>query len=263
MTTTTSAQAPTVESVIDNFVVIIGAQRCGSTLLHRMLDAHPEISMVKPARPEPKVFLDAGLTAAGLDAWIADRRSGFDPSAELFGEKSTSYIESPVAAENIRLLVPRARLIAIVRNPIERAVSNYRFSVANGLESDPLEVALQRELSGVVPDDVAHVSVSPFAYLQRGLYAEHLTTYEDRFGPDRLRVVMLEELVGRPDSLAGLYRWLGVSDSFRPQAFEAVNATDGDPPPLSSSLRSRLADYYRAPNTELADRHGLDTTRWN
>lgn len=263
MTATTHAEVPPVESVLDRFVVIIGAQRCGSTLLHRMLDAHPEISMVKPARPEPKVFLDANLTPAGIRSWVAHRRTSLDPRARLFGEKSTSYIESTVAAENIRTLVPKARIIAIVRNPIDRAVSNYRFSRANGLESETMEAALERELDGSVPELVDDVSVSPFAYLQRGRYAEHLARFEERFAPGRITVVMLEDLIGRPDAVADLYRRLDVRDSFRPDGIGSVNPSEGEPPQLSQGLRSRLADYFRTGNAELGDRHGLDTSRWN
>ncbi|MDH4278860.1 MAG: sulfotransferase [Acidimicrobiia bacterium] len=263
MTAATYAGTPTVESVIDRFVVVIGAQRCGSTLLHRMLDAHPEISMVKPARPEPKIFLDAELTAADLRRRISERLTSLDPAADLFGEKSTSYIESPLAADNIRRLVPDARIVAIVRNPIDRAVSNHRFSVANGLESDPLEVALERELEGWIPERLDDVSVSPFAYLGRGCYVDHLARYEELFGHDRLSVLMLEELIDRPESIATLYRRLGAAESFRPPGMGTVNAAVGKMPQLSSRMRSRLADYFRSGNAELAERYSLDILRWN
>lgn len=263
MTETTYARTPSIESVLGGLVVVIGAQRCGSTLLHRMLDAHPEISMVKPVRPEPKIFLDPDLTTAGLRRRIADRLASLDPAAELFGEKSTSYIESPAAADTIHRLVPDARIVAIVRNPIERAVSNYRFSYAHGLESDPMEIALERELDGWIPERVDDVSVSPFAYLGRGRYSDHLVHYEELFGFDRLSVVMLEELVDHPESIATLYQQLGVTDSFRPTTPGIVNAVEGEMPQLSSRMRGRLADYFSSGNVELARRHGLDIARWN
>lgn len=262
MTAATINGVPTVQRVLDGYIVIIGAQRCGSTMLHRLLDAHHEISMVKPARPEPKVFLHPGLDHGGLRTWLEERRTGLDPEARLFGEKSTSYIESPVAAGNIDRLVPGARLVAIVRNPIDRAVSNYRFSVANGLETDPIDVALSRELSGGQPHRVPGVSVSPFAYLERGRYIDHLDHYQRQSSADRLDVVVLEGLIEQPDSIGDLYRRLGVDDSFRPGSGVRSNAAEGDPPAVSRALRTQLREYFDSANGELAERFALDISPW-
>ena len=262
MTVATEIGSPTVERILGGFVVILGAQRCGSTLLHGLLDDHPEISMVKPARPEPKIFLDPDLTRAGLRSLLENHRKSLDPAARLFGEKSTSYIESPAAAAALDRLVPGAELVVILRNPIDRAVSNYRFSVANGLERDPMDVALSRELEGRRPEAVSGVSVSPFAYLGRGRYIDHLIRYEEQFGTGRLHIVLFEELIERPDTIGTLYHRLGVDPSFRPGRTNAVNATVGKPPDLSQALLGRLRRYFRSANLELAERFEVDISRW-
>lgn len=248
-----------VDRVLSRYLVIIGAQRSGSTLLYRILDDHPDISMVKPPRPEPKIFLQPDLDRTGLEQWLETRLSNLDQSAKLFGEKSTSYIESDVAAGSMARLVPDVRLLAIVRDPVRRAVSNYRFSVANGLETDSVETALSRELDGGQPPVVDGVSVSPFAYLDRGCYHRHL----DRFAGhgERLRVVVMENLTSSPSRQGELFRWLGVDDAFRSDT-TTVNAGEGPDASLSPDLERRLRRHFEPANEKLARQFDLDLSSW-
>src|SRR5262245_37213050 len=118
----------------DHFV-IIGAQRCGTTYLTRLLDEHPDVEMAKPFRPEPKFFLDDGAFGRGLDHY--DARFFTDDRARVRGEKSTSYIESELAIERIASLLPDAQVVVVVRDPVSRAVSNHRFSTEHGVEHLP------------------------------------------------------------------------------------------------------------------------------
>src|SRR5258708_4853167 len=116
---------------------IIGAQRSGTTYLYELLDEHSSVSMAKPKRPEPKWFLDPQKIKQGAKAWREPFFRGIP--AGFFGKKGTSYLEHPEAADAIMSVFPGARLIAILREPFARAVSNYRFSVENGSESLPIE----------------------------------------------------------------------------------------------------------------------------
>src|SRR5712691_8572726 len=109
---------------VDHFV-IVGAQRCGTTYLYRLLDEHPEIEMAKPLRPEPKFFLDDDRFPLGLSYYESQFFSEAGPRVR--GEKSTSYIESDVAAQRIKATLPGAPMVAVLRDPVERAISNYRF----------------------------------------------------------------------------------------------------------------------------------------
>ena len=118
---------------------IAGAQRSATTYLYRMLEQHPDITLAQPVRPEPKYFIRDGFSG-DLEAY---HREFFDQAGTpWFGEKSTSYIEHPVAAERIARCLPDAVIFFMLRDPVERALSNYRFSVMNGLESLPLAQAL-------------------------------------------------------------------------------------------------------------------------
>jgi len=121
---------------------IIGAQRSGSTYLYKVLNCHPEVSMAQPVRPEPKFFLNELLVSKGKKFYEETYFSSHKLGARYFGEKSTSYIESTDAAMRIKKYYPDARILIILRDPVLRAYSNYRFSVVNKLEPLSFEQAL-------------------------------------------------------------------------------------------------------------------------
>ena len=239
---------------------VVGAQRSGTTYLYELLDAHPEIEMARPVRPEPKFFLHE----ATRDLGAADYEAAcFDPgsTARVRGEKSTSYIESEAAAERIRAVFPDARIVFLLREPAARAVSNYRFSVANGLETLSMWDAFAREEDRVGRYDARAVSVSPFAYQQRGHYVDYVDVYARIFPREALHLMLHEDLVRGPDAIAALYAFLGVDSSFRPEVLgQVVNATEGEALPAAAveSLRAVFAES----NARLAERYGLDLSAW-
>ena len=242
---------------------LVGAQRSGTTYLYHLLDAHPDIQMARPVRPEPKFFLDEACRSLGRD-YYESTFFELDGDARVRGEKSTSYIESRAAAERIREFYPDARILFLLREPVARALSNYRFSVANGLETLPAWEAFEQEGRRRGEYDRSRVSVSPFAYTQRGRYVEYVSMYEEVFGADALHLMLHEDLVGGGDTLTSLYRFLDVSEDFAPPGVgNVMNATQGDPVPLTAAQYAELRGRFEASNAELADRYGLDLSAWD
>ena len=225
-----------------HFVAIIGAQRSGTTWLYRMLDAHPAITIAGPVRPEPKFFLDADAVAHGREQYLARFFPGV-AEGQLLGEKGTSYIEHPVVADRIRAFFPQAKAIAILRDPLQRALSNYHFTRQHGLETRSLRAVFLDDAPRPVLD--RRISVSPFDYLERGHYAEHLEPWQQVFDAD-LKVVVFEELVRNAEGLHDLYAWLGVDATFTPaEPAAAVNAReDHGPDPDEIAVRERLGGYF-------------------
>jgi hypothetical protein len=231
-------------------LLVIGGQRCGTTYLHTLLEAHPGIAMARPARPEPKVFCSDALADRGRE-WYVATYFAHAGDAQVLGEKSTSYIEDPEAPARVRRTLGEASVLAVLRDPVARAVSNWRFTSDHGLESRPLEQALAESLEEEADWDRSATSVSPFAYLSRGRYVEHLRPWLAAF-PDRVRVVFLPELLEEASSLADLYAWLGVDDGFRPaETGRVVNASSEAPPALPEALSRRLRAYYASSDEAL------------
>lgn len=233
-------------------LVVIGGQRCGTTFLYELLDAHPDIAMAKPRAPEPKFFLKAEEVSRGL-AWYEAKYFPDAAGAVLLGEKSTSYMESPSAAERAAELIPSAYVVALLRDPIARAVSNWRFSHSNGLEDRPLEKALEDSLKAPREWDPGTTSVSPFDYLKRGHYAALLSPWLERF-PGRLEVLFLADLVKDNAVVTELYGTLGVDRSFAPRDIVApVNDSKGPRATLSGSLERKLRRHYAESDRQLRD----------
>jgi hypothetical protein len=227
---------------VSRHLLIIGAQRCGTTYLHSLLDPHPEITMTRPARPEPKVFLSAELAARGRD-WYEATYFAHARSETLLGEKSTSYLEHPEAADRAASMLGVAEIIVMLRDPVARAVSNWQFSSENGLEERSLERALADNLRGARDWDRAVSSVSPFAYLERGRYADYLDPWYARF-PGTVHVRFFEELTSDEVELASLYKDLGVDPSFRPDNLgRPVNTSRRAAPELAPSLVAAVRRY--------------------
>lgn len=220
---------------------IIGAQRSGSTFLYQVLDEHPGIRMARPMRPEPKYFMDPGAVALGPSEYMK-RHFRDAPAAALLGEKSTSYLERPAAGARIQELFPKARAIAILRDPVERALSNHAFSVANGAETRSLaEVFLE---GAPRPSLSMATSVSPFDYVERGHYHLFLPPYFERFGP-RMQVLIFEETVGQLPAIQALYRWLRVDPTFVPPSLgQRINAAPAAPDPVLDAVRKRLRAIF-------------------
>jgi hypothetical protein len=236
---------------VTRHLLVIGAQRCGTTYLHDLLAAHPQIAMARPARPEPKVFLSAELAGRGRD-WYRETYFAHARDEVLLGEKSTSYLEYPAAAERAAEVLGSPLVLVQLRDPVARARSHWAFSSDAGLEERSLEEALAANLEGPLPWDPARTSVSPFAYLERGRYVDYLGPWLDRFGDD-VHVLFLEETRAGADVLAGLYAAIGVDPEFRPPAAgDAVNRSDREAPPLDDDLLARLHEHFRHSDRALA-----------
>lgn len=238
--------------------LIIGAQRCGTTYLRRLLDQHPAVLMAAPDVPEPKVFLSDEVLQRGLEwydaTWFADAAGRDDL---LLGEKSTSYLEHPDAAARAVRVLGGAQVIVQLRDPVERAVSNWQLSTRHGLETRDLVEALTANLAAPTPWDPERTSVSPYAYLERGRYVDYLAPWQEAFG-DRLRLQFLEDLRARP-VIGETYRWLGVDPDVRPPSLgEPVNQSTRRPPPLPSGLAARLRDWFAGSDRALAELVGRE-----
>ena len=241
---------------------IAGAQRSGTTYLYGLLDQHPEIQMARPLSPEPKYF----LTAASERADLADYLSTcFSPMrrCRVRGEKSTSYLERLDAARRIQTMFSDARFVLVLRDPVERAISNYWFSVQHGVEHLPVEAALSGEEERRQDFDRARFSVSPFSYVRRGRYIEDLAEYQRLFPRSSMKLIAFERLIADPArSLVDLFAFLGVAADFRPQhAPGAVNASERQAESYAK-LKRRLAESFVDSNRALAEAFDFDIGMW-
>lgn len=233
--------------------LVVGAQRCGTTYLHDLLDAHPQIAMARPVRPEPKVFLSE--EPIDRDDYVATYFGHADED-QLLGEKSTSYLEVPGVPERVASGLGSPRIVVQLRDPIARAVSNWSFSRDHGHETRTLAEALRADLAGEQQWDRSASSVSPVAYVSRGRYADDLARWVDRF---EVHVQFLEELLADPDLIGDLYAWLGVDPAVRPDIGDApVNPSTPVTESLDGDLVAQIRDFHADSDAALARLLGRD-----
>jgi hypothetical protein len=247
----------------DEHFFIVGAQRSGTTYLYQLCTEHPQIEMAQPIKPEPKFFLNDPEFELGLDHY---QKKYFKEKkgAVIFGEKSTSYIEVEKAAGRIAQSFPSAKIVFIFRDPVERAVSNYWFSVKNGFETLPIEEAFYKEDQRWRNYNPAKISVSPFAYLRRGRYINYIEMYQKYFPSNQIHVVIQEQIIRSTQPLHDLYSFLGVEPSYCPEAlYRVINANETRlQKELDSDLEKYLQRYFSDTTAALALRLKMPLTEW-
>lgn len=245
--------------------IIGGAPRSATTWLYELADRHSEIAMARPLTPEPKFFLIDELYARGLQyyssTWFAPL-----PKGVYYGEKTTNYLESTTACERIARDVPEVRLVFLLRDPVDRAHSNYLWSLRNGFETEPFRRALELESvreRGVAP---GLRYARPHAYFSRGLYAELLRPWLAQFPREHVLVLRTEDVASAPRVTARtLHRFIGVAE--RPglaNGLGSINAARPDgSPPIDPAVRETLSERYRQPNADLARLLGPSFVGWD
>lgn len=198
----------------------IGAQRCGTTWLDAQLRKHPQVYM--PGRRKEVHFFDLYF-GRGLQ-WYQTffPRNEIGPKCLAVGEITPRYLYDPAAAKRIRECLPEVRLIAMLRNPADRAYSQYGHSIAKTGHSDSFE---------------KYLSDNPEVF-ERGLYHDQLERYVDEFSTGRLLVLIFEEVMAdRERALRDVCRFIGVDES--------LLDTNGVKAKIGKSHRPRFASARR------------------
>jgi hypothetical protein len=237
--------------------LILGAQKAGTTALYAYLRWHPQIT--GPSFKEVSFF---DRHYANGERWyrahLPIRRRG------IVGEASPSYLFHPLAPQRVAAMLPRARLVALLRNPVERAFSHYQHEVALGREQLSFEDAVARE-DERMEGELERMLADPryfshawwnYTYVARGLYAEQLERWFAAFPREQLLVLLTDDLAA---DTAGAYRevlqFLGVD----PHGLESYpRIFERDYGEMSPDTRARLEAKFAEPNRRLAELLGRD-----
>ena len=194
--------------------IVIGAQKCGTTSLYRYLAGHPR---VLPAAEKQLDFFAHDAYRRGT-GWYLSRFPERKPGV-LCGEASPYYMPHPHAAGRIREFDPKVRLVAILRNPVDRAYSHYQHQVRNHREPLPFEEALAAE-EGRIGEELLRMLADGgynskthrrHSYLSRGRYAEQLERWFSLFPKEQVLVLNSEAMFENPcTTLEEVTRFLGL-----------------------------------------------------
>lgn len=250
-------------------LVIAGAQKCGTSTLHRLLRSHPQVSMSVPKEVH---FFDRHWDR-GLD-WYSARFTPMPEHAHA-GESTPIYLYSSTARERMMQTLPDAKVVVALRDPVKRAYSHYWHSKRlDNDEAASFEEALDLEPSRL--EARRGLSKARYSYLDRGHYIDQLLALEKTYGPDQLQIILLEDLIAdRVTCLERLFGFLDIStepastikeqwkNRYRIGAGESESAKPVAYPPMTPETRKRLVEHYQPYNDRLAEWLGRDLSDWN
>ena len=235
----------------------IGVQKGGTTTLHALLKDHPGVAL-----PSDKELHYFSLHHCLGEAWYGGQFATAAPDRR-WGEITPYYFFHPLAAQRIHDCIPDARLIVLLRDPVERALSQLFHSKRLGLEPLELQEALAveakrlAEAEPVVVGGGRHRSHQEHSYVARSRYERQLVPYEALFPSEQILLLRSEDLFEQPERV-----WTQVQNFLEiqrvplppmPRANAGRGESNAVPPSLRQSLRRQLKGTYAV----MEERYGL------
>jgi hypothetical protein len=258
-------------SALPDFV-IIGAKKCGTTFLYDILTRHPHVD----AAAAKELHYFNGHFDEGID-WYRQyfpQRRWKDGRRIITGE-ATPYLHHLHVPERMAEVIPQARLLVLLRNPVDRAYSAYQHMVRKrwhrkGWENRTFEEAIEAEKAWLLGEgkeeeisqrkDRTSLGSTHYWYLSRGIYIDQLLRWSKFFSKEQLLVVKSEDLFERmSDTLRDILGFLDLPD-WEPVASESVNARNKGhfEQGMDPVTRRRLEEYFEPHNRRLYEYTGVD-----
>ena len=243
--------------VLPDFLVI-GAKRCGTTSLFYHLPEHPCISK----SPHDNMGFFNDNFHLGINWYKSFFPTIFTRNKikSKFGDflafdVTTKYMEEESTANNVYQTKPNTKIIIILRNPVDRAYSQYHLNVRQTAESRSFEDAMEENMNELNKESHERYEIKPkFSaegnnYLKKGLYAQQLRHWLNIFPMESMLILSTEEFESNQQIIYNkIFKFLNISQ------FEVKNTEKmekGIYPPMKSETRNLLLDYFRPYNREL------------
>ena len=229
-----------------NFI-IIGSQRCGTTSLYTYLAQHPQI--LTPIKKEMDFF--SWHFHRGIDWYLAHFPPALAAGQFLTGEASPSYFDSQSAPERLYSAFPEVKLVVLLRNPVDRAISQfYRLTELNW-EGRSFDRAISDEVARLNQNPAYIIGGEPGNYLARGRYVEFMKNWLAFFPKSQLLILKSEDFYA--GAAATVKQVLDFLDLPEYQLPEYRNANPGSYQPVADSVRDWLQDYFKPYNQQLEE----------
>ena len=237
----------------------LGVQKGGTTTLQRLLEQHPDV-FLSPAKELHYFSLHYGRG----ESWYRQQFAGASPEQRC-GDITPYYLFHPQVAGRLQALLPEARLIVMLRDPVERCLSQYFHACRLGLEVLPLEQALaaeQERLAGAerVLSEIGgrHQSHQEHSYQARSRYEQQLPRWEAAFGQAQLMVLRSEALFEQPELIwSQILSFLELDSMPLPSLPGVANAGLGESALVSAEVRDQLRDRLAPTYAWVHSHYGL------
>jgi hypothetical protein len=229
--------------------LLLGAMKAGTSSLFAAIAAHPQV--ITPRRREIHFF---GRKYRNGVPWY---RRHFPTGLELgpdriTGEGSTSYLANAAAPARIREQLPQVKLIAILRDPVERAISNYFHEQRTGREHLSIEEAFDQEAGRLEKARAGQKGLGIFAYKERGIYADQITRYLELFPRHQLLILKSEAFFANPgETVNRAFGFLGLDPELARPDLHRRNPGSYDSDQVPSRVLDNLTSFFTPHNTRL------------
>lgn len=225
-----------------------GTSAGGTSFLSALLLQHPEVYMPREMRPEPHFFFKSWEYDRGVSYYMERWFDDVPTSTVAVGERSSSYLYggSETASKIVRHL-PSVKMVFVLRDPVQRAWANYRYTVLEGLEDLDFEGALASEKDRVAAASGIWSEIQPHDYTGRGFYGRQLLGFLEYIDRSSIHVIKSEHLRDDTEAvLADVFSFLGVDRALagtleRPSEYTSVSVIN---PRVQATARSRLKNRF-------------------
>lgn len=238
--------------------ILVGAQRAGTTSLHRYLVAHPQ---VVPAKRKEVHFFDVESHWERGVGWYrahfptareVARRARDDGARRVVLEATPAYMFREQVPARMHATVPHAKLLAVLRDPVERALSNWKLAGEWGLQYGSFEDEIEHEFAREAGRPGPFGDRKARGLLARGRYAEQLERLLAHFPREQLLVIETADIAQDPETaLAPVNEFLGIRP--HPVAETRASNRSRDASAVPDDLRERLEAYFAPHDARLAE----------
>lgn len=256
--------------------LIIGAQKSGTTSLYAYLNQHPQ---VVPAEKKEVHFFDLNFSkgvewyhqqfARMVKSFSQKNENTIEDKQEKYisgfitGEASPYYVFHPLVPQRVYQTFPQVKLILLLRNPVDRAISHYYHEVKLGFESLSLEDAIAQEETRLKEEtkkllneeNYYSFNHQHYTYLSRGKYIDQITNWLKFFPKEQLLMIKTEELDSQPNSIMNrVWEFLNLPPRQIVQ-YDKYNSNDYSP--IDETIYNQLTSYFQPYNQQLKDLFGI------
>lgn len=229
--------------------IIIGASRCGTTSLYNYLSTHPQALL--PTRKELDFFSSQAFRH-GKEWYLSHFPALADQPGFITGEATTSYFDLVQVPQELHRHFPQTKLILILRNPIERAISWHYHKARVGAVNCDIEESIYAEmdaLKNAKTFELINLGYQAPNNLLGGLYVYKIMRWLAFFSSDQILILKSEDLYEKPwEIMQQVFCFLGIPDY---ESVEYVPHNNLDYPPISSSLREKMRQFFDLHNQKL------------
>lgn len=230
--------------------LVLGTQKGGTTSLQRIMENHLGLFM-----PECKEVQYFTLNNDKPVSWYADhyKNAGWKQKR---GDITPFYLFHPKAAERIYKVIPKAKLIVLLRDPVDRTISQYFHAKRLGFETLTLSEALDAEEKRLT--EGGSFSFQKHSYVARSRYLEQLDRYESLFAKDKILVIKSEDLFYKSNQTWELIqRFLEIERIPLPMKLPKENSGKGEAGEINTQIRNRLEKEFKKTKAGVKERYGL------